>query len=697
MRNTLLFFLLSLLSTLVGRADTAARPNFLIILADDLGYEALGCYGGLSYETPELDAMAAQGLRFANGYTSPVCTPTRVSFHTSLYTHDHGHTGVLPVHNGTSEFVDFNAMPTFAQLFQADGYQTSTTGKWQLATLTEHPDHIANAGFDSWCVWQIWSGTAKTERYWNPYLNRDGAVMTGISDRFGPDVLAEYVKERMATAKADGEPFLIVHNEMLPHVPVVETPAGGGASLANMVNYMDVLVGDLLDEVEALGLRENTYVIFIGDNGTDTGATRDTVDGQVSGGKRDLNDIGTHVPFIVWGPSTVPVGVEDDLVDITDVFPTVCALAGVEIPSNIEYRGRSFAPQLEGRPGMPREWVHQGINSNQALFDGEWRLIDNGNLYDSRNLPAEDLVDSPSSDSEDARERLERVFDYIKGNLQSSSSGVIIDNSDSDNVTVVGEWKNSSSTSGFVGADYIHDLDTGKGSKSVTYNYNAAQAGEYLISLRWAALSNRASNVPVDVITPAGTETFTINQRIDGDQWNFLKSATLEAGDAVQVVIRNDGTDGYVIADAIQVSASGANDYIEWVSLQFDAATLADPTKESSVWGEDADPDGDGLTNRMEFAMGGNPFQPEQSRFSRDFNWGAAGPGFRAIIREGALTPEYATALSGSWLDASTLFSVVGTSPVDRHHEELTYAYNGALPAPSPLFLRLTTTTATSN
>ena len=163
------------------------------------------------------------------------------------------------------EAVDFKSMPTFAQLLQARGYQTSTTGKWQLATLHNHPKHIAEAGFDSWCVWQIWDGTAKTERYWNPYFNRDGTVLKNISKRYGPDVLEKYVWERMTKARDAHEPFPISSNMLLPHDPITETPRdrelGRPAALANMIEYLDHLVGLTLAKVGELGIRDNTYVL----------------------------------------------------------------------------------------------------------------------------------------------------------------------------------------------------------------------------------------------------------------------------------------------------------------------------------------------------------------------------------------------------------------------------------------------------
>jgi arylsulfatase A-like enzyme len=438
MKTPLLTFSLALAAT----AILAQQPNILIILADDLGYEALGTYGGLDYSTPELDTMAAEGVRFDRAYTSPVCTPTRVSLHTSLYTSDHGHTRVLPVHNGTSDIVDFIAMPTFAQLLRAAGYRTSVTGKWQLATYDKNPTHLTDSGFDSWYIWQIWDDAAgaKTKRYWDGTFNHDGTKLefTGTS-QYGPDLLADYVTDQMTAARDAGEPFLIVHNMLLPHEEdgfFIQTPddvaLSRPASLANMINYMDKLVGQILYDVDALGIRENTYVFFIGDNGTDTDAVRNTVDGPVTGQKRTLDDGGTHVPFIVWGPSGIGANrTINDLVDITDVFPTVCSLAGVNIPGSIPYRGHSLVPQLEGRPGLTRRYVHQGIydifdnQEREAIFDGEWRLQLDGTLTDGR-VPTSETTVAPGNPEGDAvRPRVQYALDYYGNRLSAGGSSVI--------------------------------------------------------------------------------------------------------------------------------------------------------------------------------------------------------------------------------------------------------------------------------
>jgi len=416
------------------------RPNILLIFADDIGYEALNSYGGLDFETPHLTRMAREGLQFSRAYTSPVCTPSRVSLHTGLYVTRHGHYDVLPVHRGTDQIVDFKKFPTFAQQIRANGYLTSVAGKWQLATLEKNPDHIRDAGFDSWCTWQIWKEKdGMTSRFWNPVFNQDGVPREDIADRFGPDVLTDYVIEQMRAAKAAGKPFLIVHNELLPHFPIIQTPDDKSANpprpaqLDHMIHYMDKLVGRLLSAVEELGLRENTYVFFMGDNGTDERYfknpqfgqpgekknTRHTANGKVDGGKWNLNDAGSRVPLQVWGPPALPSGaVCDDLVDVVDLFPTFCELTGTELPATLAIDGRSLMAQLHGKPGIHRAWVHHALppgRGGESLFDGQFRIFrPAGRMIDARALPAEKPADLNDPEAAAAKARLEAVFEKIQ-------------------------------------------------------------------------------------------------------------------------------------------------------------------------------------------------------------------------------------------------------------------------------------------
>lgn len=364
----------------VATSAAAESPNFLILFADDLGFETLGSYGGTDYETPNIDRLAGEGLRFSRAYTSPVCTPSRMSLYTGTYASTHRYTNVLPVHQGTKKAVDFKSKwTTYAQLLRGAGYATSVTGKWQLATLEHHPDHLREAGFDSWCIWQIWRDGAKTTRYWQPALNHDGALRDDVSERFGPDVLAEYVVDQMKAAVAEKQPFCIHHNFMLPHEPNVTVPGASDSTLDGMITYLDKLVGDLVSEVDALGIAEETWIIFMGDNGTMAfGENRTLRDGTViKGGKYELTEAGTHIPLIVRRTGvTDPGTTADELIDMADWLPTLCDLADVALPDGLKIDGQSFAARLEtgDAPEAPREWVTAGFQNAYSVSDGSHRV-----------------------------------------------------------------------------------------------------------------------------------------------------------------------------------------------------------------------------------------------------------------------------------------------------------------------------------
>lgn len=239
----------------------------------------------------------------------------------------------------------------------------------------------------------------------------------------------------MREAKAVDKPFLIVHNELLPHWPVVETPDDRRLkrepSLGNFINYMDQLVGRLLNEVETLGIRDNTYVIFMGDNGTwepdfinpkfgqsgEGKHTRHTLAGNVNGGKADLNDGGSHVPLIFWGPTSLPASsVCEDLIDVVDLFPTFCELSGTKLKSSITIDGRSIVPQLKGKLGIPRTWVHHAYRG-ENLFDGKFRLFrKDGKMIDARELPLEKPADLKDPQAQAAKKYLMDIFKKIQPN-----------------------------------------------------------------------------------------------------------------------------------------------------------------------------------------------------------------------------------------------------------------------------------------
>jgi len=399
----------------------------LLIIADDLGYEKLGSYDGIDTYTPNIDQLARKGVQFMRAYTSPVCTPSRMSIYTGRYPTNHQYTGVLPVHLGTKEYIDFTKFPTYAQMLRDNGYLTSVTGKWQLAALEYHPDHCKQGGFDSWCVWQIWKDNEKTTRYWQPVLNEDGAIRNDADSLFGSDVLTDYVIEQIGEATKAGKPFAIQHNMMLPHWPIIQTPddkkLNRQAGLDNMIAYMDKQVGILLAAVDSLGIANNTVIIFAGDNGTETKEIRLTKNGKVQGGKHTMTDAGAHVPLIFYQPKKIGGGRKiNQLIDFADLYPTICDLADVKIETNQDMiDGISFHNILMGEETTSREWITAGYRGKYMIFDGAWRWHHNDKkLIDCRNLPQETEADMKAEEAQKAKARLSKIMQELLENNSES-------------------------------------------------------------------------------------------------------------------------------------------------------------------------------------------------------------------------------------------------------------------------------------
>ncbi len=357
----------------LGSLFAAEKPNVILIMADDVSWEAFGCYGAEDYSTPNIDALAAKGLRFKNCFSTPICTPSRVKLMTGQYNfRNYTHFGYLNPDD-----------KTFGHLMQEAGYKTAITGKWQLNGLyNERPGHDDNmrpakAGFDEFFVWQLTTGkTGKIggERFWNPPIETNGKFITKEENAgaFGPDQMTDYVCDFMERNKED--PFFVYYPMVLVHDPFIPTPDTiGDASKAtankwdrsrdkehfvSMVNYMDKLVGKIADKTESLGIAENTIILFTADNGTGVSITSRWNGQDIKGGKSSPTDMGTHVPFVAYWKGHTPNGEAlDDLVDFTDFYATLADAAGVEMGEGDPIDGRSFFPRLKGEPGNPRDWV----------------------------------------------------------------------------------------------------------------------------------------------------------------------------------------------------------------------------------------------------------------------------------------------------------------------------------------------------
>ena len=375
-------FLLGTL-TLVGGP---AKPNVVLILIDDFGFECLGCNGSDTYRTPNIDRLAATGMRFENCHVQPLCTPTRVQLMTAQY--------------NIRNYVEFGHMEpksrTFANLFKEAGYATAIAGKWQLGQELSLPKRW---GFDESCLWQF---TRRPERYKNPGLEINGKEVDYTQGEYGPDIVSNYALD-FITRNRD-KPFLLYYPMMLTHGPFVPTPDGADYKaapagnkgkdekyFAEMVQYADKLVGKLTAKLDELKIRENTLVLIVGDNGTGAGVTSQFRGKQYVGGKGKSIHSGTHVPLVANWPKTIPAGKENmDLVDSTDFLPTMCDAAGIPVPKAMAVDGRSFWPQLQGKAGTPREWSYCWYAPRQQqlkfefAFDRNFKLYRDGNFYDLR-------------------------------------------------------------------------------------------------------------------------------------------------------------------------------------------------------------------------------------------------------------------------------------------------------------------------
>jgi arylsulfatase A len=411
-------------------AADARPPNLVLILADDLGYETIGANGGTSYRTPVLDRLAATGARFTHCYAQPLCTPTRVQLMTGL--------------SNVRNYVKFGAINphvvTFAHLLKRSGYTTCITGKWQLGRAVDLPGTL---GFDEHYLWQH---TRRPPRYANPGLEINGVEKDYSNGEYGPDLINEYALDFITRRK--NAPFFLYYPMLLTHAPYQPTPdsktwdrtaKGEGVNIdqahfGDMVAYMDKLIGRLVAKLDALGLRDHTLILFLGDNGTGRGTRSRMSDREVTGGKGLTTAAGMHVPLIANWPGQVTAGqVHSDLVDTTDFLPTLLEAADAPMPPGLSLDGRSFLPQLRGGRDHPREWIYSWYSPRQGTdltvrefaFNRRFKLYSTGEFYDlSRDIAEEHplQVASLDADAAAAAKLLQDALNRFKGLARASAS-----------------------------------------------------------------------------------------------------------------------------------------------------------------------------------------------------------------------------------------------------------------------------------
>jgi arylsulfatase A len=321
----------------------SSKPNVIVILSDDIGYEVPSCDGGQSYSTPSIDQLAAGGMRFTQCHASPLCSPSRVMLLTGKYN----------FRNYTTWGELFSNQKTFANFFHDNGYTTCAAGKWQFDSANIKASLF---GFNTYSLEEAFykdstegSGSSGEEaHYKDPVIYQNGNYLADslTLNKYSEDIFNKYVLNFIDSNTS--KPFFIYYAPGLCHRPFSPTPldplfAGWNPMSPSdnrwfheMVNYMDMMIGNVVQELKNKNLFNNTIILYSGDNGTPGGnggniPIYSEFDGYtIAGGKGQTIEYGTHVPLIVsWPQAVAPGSTDSSLVDFTDFFPTFTQILGV--------------------------------------------------------------------------------------------------------------------------------------------------------------------------------------------------------------------------------------------------------------------------------------------------------------------------------------------------------------------------------
>jgi len=390
-----------------SHAADAPRPNILLILADDFGLDGVGCYGSDRFKgkTPNLDRLAETGMRFTQCYSTPLCGPTRCLINTGRYAFRSG--GLT---NQSAGQPASQSEPALARTLKQAGYATGMAGKWRQ--MGETP---GDWGFDEWITDPTAGGW-----YWKTNYTQNGKLIETERDVYCPDVCRDFAVDFFKRHR--DRPFYFYYPTHLIHGPILRTPdskPGTQDFYEDNVAYLDKQVGQLVAELDKLGLREKTLIVFTADNGTARfGADRSLLNGrQINGQKGSMLEGGSRVPLIVNWKGTAPAGrVSNDLVDFSDFFPTFSEVAAAKMPQGVTFDGRSFVPQLRGEKGTPREWIYVQLGARWYVREQGFKLTESGELFNMSDAP---FVEQPvAADTKDqsalaARARLQAVLDKL--------------------------------------------------------------------------------------------------------------------------------------------------------------------------------------------------------------------------------------------------------------------------------------------
>lgn len=383
-------------ASIVGKSNlVSSKPNIILIIADDAGYEIPNFTGGQSYNTPNLNFMAARGIQFTQAYCHPDGFPSRLAALTGKY--------------NFRNYIDWGILPpggkTIANMLHDAGYKTCFVGKWQ----NDGGDvEIHNAGFDQYLAYLPFTSHTETDlihRYKNPILYENGAYLPDsiTNGKYSEDLNVDYINNFIDSNKAN--PFFIIYSMPLVQRPWSPTPDDPEFAawdpmtspedikfFPSMIAYMDKKIGQVLSKLQSNGLRGKTLVMFTTDNGTNRSVVS-VYNGVPRHGKKNATTLwGIRIPLVAFWPAKIPAGqVSNTLIDFTDFMPTLADVAKIPLPTTYGILdGTSFYDDMRNIPGTDRSWsyCYWDNDPNDAkppkiyINDTMYKLYDTP-LYDS--------------------------------------------------------------------------------------------------------------------------------------------------------------------------------------------------------------------------------------------------------------------------------------------------------------------------
>jgi len=375
-------------ANLVTGSDTSKKPNFIILFIDDLGYGDLGCFGSGKIQTPNIDRMAAEGMRFTNFYAQTVCGPSRAALMTGCYP--------LRVAKKRNNQTEIHPMLheqeiTIAEILKQQGYATACFGKWDLAGHRQRgyeQDLLpTRQGFDYFFGTPT-SNDSIVNLVRNEEVIEEKADMANLMQRYTDEAL-NFIRKHHA------EPFFVYVPHTMPHIRLAASDAFNGQSprglYGDVVEEIDFQTGRIIEVIKELGIVENTYIVFTSDNGPwyldrhpklslqkDSGGSHGGDAAPLRGHKTSAWEGGVRVPCVMWAPGRIPAGtVCSEMATTMDMLPTFAALAGGVVPRDRVIDGHDIVDLMHGEPttNSPTDRFYYYVHTQlMAVRFGNWKL-----------------------------------------------------------------------------------------------------------------------------------------------------------------------------------------------------------------------------------------------------------------------------------------------------------------------------------